>query len=251
MEDRFSDKSVLITGASSGIGEATAIRLSNEGARCILLGRKENALVNTLNQMNNKEQHLIIRYDLTDLDNYSDLYSFIKENNIVLNGLVHCAGISKILPLRTMNKNNAMELFDIHYFSFIELVKMYAKKGISDGGSIVAVSAINAHVPQKCMTAYAAAKAAVESACRTLALELNEKSIRINSVVVGGIHSPMGNSIDSMKGKISDNYENPVNRQLLGIGTTDQIASAILFLLSEDSSFITGRELFVDGGLIS
>ncbi len=249
VEERLKNRIILITGASSGIGRATAIRVSKEGGRCVLIGRRRDALQETLSLMDNREQHVFIEYDLTNLEHYADVFGILKNQDIVLDGLVHCAGISKIVPLRALTKNSMIELFDIHFFAFIELVRWYAKPGYSNGGSIAAVSAMNVHTPQKCMTGYAAAKAAMESACRTLALELVEKGIRINSVVVGGVSTPMAEKTKEMIGNSSGKYDNPVGRQLLGMGTAEQIASVVSFLLSDDSSFITGRELYADGGL--
>lgn len=241
---------IMITGASSGIGRAVAILMSNRGYRCILIARDIGRLEDTLSAMRNPDTHIIIQYDLTDLEHYDSMFKIIKDKDVVLKGLVHCAGITKPTPLRTININNSIELFKIHYFSFIELVKWYAKKGVSEGGSIVGISSINVHIPQKCMTSYAAAKGAVEAACRSLAVELSEKGIRINTVVAGGINTSMGSEIADIKDTLKSTYENPVNRQLLGIGNPEQIASVIGFLLSEEASFITGREIYADGGLL-
>ena len=244
-------KNVLITGASSGIGRELAILLSKFNYRCVLVSRKESELLETLKCMTDQESHLIIPYDLTDFENYDHIFKKIQSSGIILNGLVHCAGVARAIPLRASGYNNSsMEMFALHYFAFVELVKWYAKKGMSQGGSIVGISAINAHVPQKCMTAYAASKSAMESACRTLALELADKNIRINSIVVGGIKTKMGEDVDTIKEKMKSTYENPVSRQLLGIGTAKDIIPVIKFLLDDDSAFITGRDIYVDGGLL-
>ncbi len=248
--ERFDGKTILITGASSGIGKAAVERLSRENARCIMVARNEQRLKEVLEGFDNSRNHIIMPFDLNNIDNYSELFQCLKNDGIVLDGMVHCAGFTKVLPLRTLSYESELELFRIHYFAFIELVKWYSKKGVSNGGSIVGVSAVNAHVPQKCMTAYASAKAAVEAACRTLAIELAEKQIRINSVVVGGIASGMGAEVKEIAAITKSDYINPVSRQILGIGKPEQIADVIAFLLSEDASFVTGRELYADGGLL-
>ena len=251
MEKRLEDHRILVTGASSGIGRALCVRISEEGAKVCLVARNADALEETRKMMERSEAHIVVPYDLLNFDNYGDIFGNLKEQGFVLDGMVHCAGTTQITPIRSINRDVASKMMDIHYYAFLELVKRYSRKGASNGGSIVAVSAINAHTPQKCMTAYAAAKSAVETACRTMALELNEKGIRINSVVVGGLGNRMDGAVDeqTMAG-LGSTYENPVGRQLLGLGEPNDIAKVIAFLLSEDASFITGRELYADGGLL-
>lgn len=247
---KFQDKTFLVTGASSGIGRALCLNIAAHGGRVILIARDKEKLEDTVCAMEDSEQHIYFPYDLTDFEHYKDIFAMLKEKGIKLDGLVHCAGFTEILPLRIMNANNALKLFQIHYFAFIELTKFFAKKGVSNGGSIVGISAINAHTPQKCMTAYAAAKSAVESSCKTLALELAEKNIRINSVVVGGVNTNMAKEASSLVSATGTTYENPVSRQILGIQKPKQIADVISFLLSDESSCITGRTMFADGGLL-
>lgn len=249
--NRFKDKTILITGASSGIGRAVAIAVSREGGKVILLARNAEQLEKTLSLMDNENMHLVIPFDLNQFDQYPQLFKHIKEGGYILDGLVHCAGIAPVLPLRTIKREQIQKVFDIHYFAFIELVKFYAKKGTSNGGSIVGISSINAHVPQKCMTAYSSAKSAVEAACRNLSLELTDKGTRINSVVVGGVNTNMAaNTGQFLAGLPKEGAATQVARvQLLDIATPEQIAGPVLFLLSEDSSYITGRELYVDGGM--
>lgn len=248
--ERFLDKSVLVTGASSGVGRAVAIAISREGGRVVLVGRDSQKLEETRSMMEHQDVHVCIPFDLLELDNYKEMFRMIKENGIVLDGMVHCAGTTAILPLRVLNVNNSMDLFKIHYFAFVELVKNYVKKGVSNGGSIVGISAINAHTPQKCMTAYASAKAAMESACRTLSIELIEKNTRINSVVLGGVKTNMAQTASGVIAQTGSKYENPVQRQMIAIAAPEQVVGPILFLLSDESSYITGRELYADGGLL-
>lgn len=247
---KFRGKTFLVTGASSGIGKALTRSIAAQDGCVVMIARDRERLEKTASKLENAQKHMIIDYDLTDFDHYNEIFRKIKNEGIRLDGMVHCAGIAEVLPLRVMNRSNAMKLFDIHYFALIELVKYYTKKGISNGGSIVGVSAINAHTPQKCMTAYAAAKSAVESACRTLALELTEKGIRINSVVVGGVATDIAKQMGEAITAVETSYENPVRRQLLGIEQPEQIADVISFLLSGESSCITGRALFADAGLL-
>lgn len=247
---KFLDKTYLVTGASSGIGKALSQNIAMQGGRVVLVARDKGKLKDSMKELSQKQKHLAINYDLTNFENYNKIFSLIKKEGLKLDGLVHCAGIAEVLPLRIMNRSNALKLFDIHYFAFIELIKYFSKKGVSNGGSIVGISAINAHTPQKCMTAYAAAKSAVESACKSLALELTEKGIRINSVVVGGVDTNIAENMSKTITVVGTNYENPIQRQLLGLEKPCQIADVISFLLSEESSCITGRALYADAGLL-
>ena len=248
--NEFADKTILVTGASSGVGREVAIALSKKGARVVLVARDSERMDRTIHEMDNPAMHIAISFDLLRLDEYHEIFNTLKEKKIKLNGLVHCAGIAPVIPLRISNYQNSIDVFKLHYFSFVELAKFYSKKAYSEGGSIVAVSAISAHVPQKCMTAYSSSKAAVEAACRSLAIELVDKNIRINSVVLGGVNTSITANSNTSISNVTSTYENPVQRQLLGIAEPKQVVGPILFLLSDESGFITGRELYVDGGLL-
>ena len=241
----FSNRAFLITGASSGIGRALSIKLSEENARVILVARNKEKLEAMKEELCYGEKHVYISFDLRDIDNYKELFQIIKDKDIKLDGLVHCAGETKIIPLRAMNHDNVHDMFMVHYFAFIELVKWYSRKDISNGGSIVAISSGDAHNPCKCMTAYASAKAAVETARHNLAFELIERDIRINSVVMGRVDTPMTQDADKLIG----DYKEVKYNQLLGIAKPEQVIGSIMFLLNKEESFTTGKELYVDGGL--
>lgn len=135
-------------------------------------------------------------------------------------------------------------MFAVNYVSFMELMKHFAKKTNSDGGSVVCLSAINAHYPQKCMSVYAATKGALEMAVSSLAVELFEKKIRVNAVVPGPIATPMAASFSEVSGEES----NIVGQQLMALGEPADIANMAAYLLSDASKFITGRKFYVDGG---
>lgn len=244
-------KTYLITGASSGVGRALAIEISKRGGQVVLVARNEEKLNETLEQMEYKEKHICIPFDLTDFEHYNELFQCIKERQIILNGMVHCAGIAPITPLRTISTKKLSEVFDIHYFAFMELVKFYAKRGMSEGGSIVAISSTIVEHPLKCMSIYASAKAAVEAACKNLAIELYEKKIRINTVVLGGVNTEMvknvTNIVPAAKTEVDDWSR---VRQLMSIAEVSDVMGAIMFLLGQDSRYITGRKIFVDGGIL-
>lgn len=237
-------KKILVTGASSGIGRCLAKLLAENGDSVVLVARNSEELEKTRGMMKNPERHICISADITDASCYAGLFDRAVSDGKKLGGLVHSAGISKVTPLRGMSPDKISEIFNINFNAFLILVSYYAKNKYSDGGSIVGISSANAHYPQKCMSVYAASKAALEAAVRTMAIELNDKHIRINAVIPGAVNTEMTSVIDK------DALDAIYAKQLLGCGEPIQIAKVIRFLLEDDSSFITGRALYADGGLL-
>lgn len=236
-------KRILITGASSGIGRETAVLVSQLGAEVVLLGRNEERLQETRDKLSG-ESHVVIPLELREFDRYAEVFRQIKQTGKKLDGLVHCAGIAKVIPLKVVSAAVIQDMFAVNYVSFMELMKHFAKKTNSDGGSAVCMSAVNAHYPQKCMSVYAATKGALEMAVSSLAVELADKKIRVNAVVPGPIATPMAQSFSDTSGEES----NIVGQQLMALGEPADIANMTAYLLSDASKFITGRKFFVDGG---
>ena len=208
-----------------------------------MLGRDEQRLAETKDNLSG-EGHVSISLELREFEKYADAFKQIKETGKKLDGFVHCAGIAKVIPLKVVSANVIQDIFAVNYVSFMELMKHFAKKTNSDGGSVVCLSAINAHYPQKCMSVYAATKGALEMAVSSLAVELFEKKIRVNAVVPGPIATPMAASFSEVSGEES----NIVGQQLMALGEPADIANMTAYLLSDASKFITGRKFYVDGG---
>lgn len=242
----LSGRKILISGASSGIGQGIARYLSELGATLILLGRNEEGLKETVSSLEGSG-HRIIQADLAAMEDMSGLFSDITQNGKEpLNGLVHSAGIMPLIPLKLLNRSKIKECMDINYYSFIELVRQYARKKNSSGGSIVAVSSIAAKDPDKCQTIYAASKAAINMSVSTLALELVSKNIRINSIMPGTVATK--NTLEWLNG--NEALQHSVDRQLLGMADIQDIAYVCGFLLSNLSKTITGRAIYADCGRI-
>lgn len=239
----FEGKKIFITGASSGIGRATAIYLSRLGAKIVIHGRNPEKINDTLHQLSG-DGHIVLDEDLTTVENMEDIFKKITDDGQKLDGMVHSAGIAPIRPLKSTVKKYLNEVMDINFYVFIELMRQYSKKKYNNGGSVVALSSIASIEGELCQTAYSASKSAINAAVRTLSIELASKNIRVNAVMPGMVRTEMFNkSVDE-----GSDMEKLGARSLLKVAEPEQIAAPITFLLSDMSSFITGRCLYLDGG---
>lgn len=238
-------KTILITGASSGIGRATAIECSKLGANVILSGRNEEHLADTKNSLLclNGQKHKSIIADLTDE---------IQINNLVecvdcIDGLVNNAGVNRVKPINFIKMEDLDYIFHSNTFSSVSLTKLLVKKKkIKNGGSIVFTSSVSAFYNAPGRALYASSKSALTSFMRSFAIELAEKRIRANAVHPGMIETGLikeNLSEEELKKNIS---EYPLKR----FGKPEEIAWAIIYLLSDASSWITGSSLTIDGGFM-
>ena len=236
-------KTILITGASSGIGRATAIECSRMGASVVLSARNQERLKETLSMMEG-ENHIIITADLNNEEEIHEL-----SNNVPsLNGVVNVAGILCLKPLKFYSSTYVENTFSINTFSGMYLIKNLLKMNkIHKDASLVFLSSIAASlVPSYSNGIYSASKAAIDAYSRQCALELSKMGIRSNSISPGLIktelilNNPMYTTEDIKNaGKIS-----LLNR----LGKPEEIAWAIIFLLSDASKYITGSSIIIDGG---
>jgi NAD(P)-dependent dehydrogenase (short-subunit alcohol dehydrogenase family) len=246
----LSGKYIMITGASSGIGKEIAIYLSKLGANIIMVARDEARLKETYNELD-PGNHSYYILDLANLDEIGKMYNSICGNGLKLNGLVHSAGISKTVPLQYLKLSDLNNIMTVNFYSFIELVKHFSKRKNNDnGGSIVAISSISNRVGARGLAAYCASKGALESAIRSMALELVPKNIRINSIAPGMIATRI---YDELREEVNnDDFEAElIKRQIMGIGKPEDVANCAAFLLGDAASFITGTSIVVDGGYLA
>lgn len=246
----LSGKSIVVTGASSGIGKGIAILLSKSGANVIMVARNSDRLQEMYSELE-PGSHSYYVQDLSDLSAIEGLIDNICRDGLKLNGLVHSAGISLTMPLQYLKSSDSMKIMSVNFFSFVELVKQFSKRKNNDnGGSVVAISSISSRVGARGLTAYSASKGALESAVRSMALDLAPKNIRINSVSPGMIETQMYDGLREIVNN-KDFEAELKKRQVLGVGKPEDVANAAAFLLSDASRFITGTTMIVDGGYLA
>ena len=240
------DYYVLITGASSGIGRATAIRLSKTYP-VVLGGRDEKRLEETRTMCENADEHLLWRYDLADVEGIADnLSAFLKGKSVFVNGFVHSAGMAPLAPLRMTTSETMRQIMDVNFFSAVEILKLLTSKKVNGKSlsRVVLISSIQSRIGAKGQSIYCASKAAMEGFMRAMAVEL-APSIKLNVIRPGGIRTPMGNILEQNQELLAKPSD---DGYLLGLGETKDIAAMAEFLLSDDAKWITGQIFTVDGG---
>ena len=243
----LSGKLVLITGASSGIGRATAVVLSRMGARLILAGRRMDALEETLAATTNCSNHICSTYDLTDLDGIPKwVAEIVGSASAQLDGAVHTAGLSAIVPLRAVSGNNIDKLMISNVSAVLMLLRGVTAKLVAApaGMSIVLVSSVAAIVPSPGLITYSATKSAINAIARSAAKELAVKGIRVNSIIPGYVRTPM---LTHFADEIT-NFEQIERQQFLGMIEPEEIGVMAAYLLSGSARSITGSQFVMDGG---
>ncbi len=246
----LSNKTVLVCGASSGIGRQTAITLSELGARVVLVARREDKLAEALGMLSG-EGHLYRVFDLSETDEIEGFIKQLTGDVGALDGVVYCAGISATRPLKMLKPAALKEVMNINFEAFVETVRCSAKKrAFNEGMSIVGISSISSTVGSLGKTAYCASKAAMDAAVRCMAKELAPSKIRVNTVCPGIIETELFEQFKSNAGDSRD-AQIKLERQYLGVGQPGDVASTVAFLLSDASRMITGASIGVDGGMLS
>lgn len=246
MNNPFSleNKSILVTGASSGIGKEVAISIAKMGADVILNGRNVERL-NEVAKIINKNSTIIVSGDLTESTTIKTLVETIPK----LDGLVHAAGIMRLLPFKFIASNDLNEMMNINFTAptllSLELVK---KKKINNNASIVYISSITGSlIGSKANSMYAASKGAVSGMVKGMAIDLAKKNIRVNEVAPGMIETSGAFEIENVVSKdaiLEDKKKYPLGTY----GQPEDVANACVYLLSSASKWITGTKIVVDGG---
>ena len=242
-------KTVLVTGASSGIGRAAALDCSRLGAKVVLTGRDAKRLEETRARLSG-EGHLSLVQDFSGQEDLEPFFRKMLSETGRLDGMIHCAGIPGVIPLRALSRKQLEPVMEINFYSFVELVRQFAKKRYSrDGASVVALSAALIHRPRPYELAYVASKAALEAAVPVLAMELRGRKIRVNSMSPGAVRTEMldrlAEELDNRDFLESGGGVSAVNWQ-----TPEEVAKVCAFLISDAASAMNGRNILADGGFL-
>lgn len=238
-------KTILVTGASSGIGQGCAVMAAQMGAKLILSGRNEERLQETLSQLEG-EGHSLFAGDLTDATVIERLVSEVP----TLNGVVFSAGISMTAPFTFSTREKFDKVFNVNFFSPVELLRLLVKKKkLVAESSVVFISSVGGNFGFSVGNGvYGASKAALNSISRLCSLELAPKKIRVNSICPGMVDTPLvqgfsENITEEEKQKDINFY--PLKRY----GKPEDIAGGVVYLLSEAASWVTGQAICIDGGI--
>lgn len=234
---------ILITGASSGMGALCAKQFSGSH-KLILASENLEMLQDVLKDCENPEQHILWHCNFaTEREGITQsLTDLLKRHDAVVDQYVHFAGLTKLLPLKTFSIPNIDLIFNVNFFSILEIMKALLKKSNAKAlTNVVLISAMVSERGNVGNSIYAASKGAINSLVYTLARELSP-DIRINALLPGAIETPMSSNLDP------DYVAEMTNDTPLGWGQPQDVINYVEFLLSEKSKWITGQTLFVDGG---
>ena len=236
---------ILITGATSGIGKALALELLRDEKNILYLVARRSDILYEIYGVYGK-RCVLIDSDLSTLHSVGRIFE--RTQGVKLDGMVHCAGVSPLMTVADNDVSTMLDTFNINYFSFIELCKLfYDNKHSNDGASIVAMSSIAASAVPYRQTIYSSSKAALEQSIKCIAKEFLPRKIRVNGIAAGAVETEMFNELE----KNSENLRLRMEKYYpLGIIDPIKIVRAIIYLLSEDSVHMDGTIMRYDSGFM-
>ena len=240
MTQKLAGKVAVITGGNSGIGLACAKRFVEEGAYVFITGRRQSELDAAVKQIGRNVA--AVQGDVSKLSDIDRLFATVREQRGRIDILFANAGVLENFPLGEISEEHFDRLFDTNVKGVLFTVQK-ALPLLNDGGSILLTASVAGSKGFQAASVYCATKAAVRSFARTWTLDLKPRKIRVNVISPGPIETPMGASIPA------EFVESVVRGVPMGrFGKPEEIAGGAVFLASDDSSYITGIELFIDGG---
>lgn len=244
MENSFSleGKAILVTGASSGIGKATAIACAEVGARVVITGRNEERLNETLSLLNG-DGHIIIVAELCEQEEIKRLVDALPE----LDGAFLCAGVSDTTPVKFMNTEAIRRVLSINLEAPMLLTqRMLLRKKIKKEASLVYMSSMGVEQVTPGLGIYAASKSGLNAFMRAVAIEQASRKVRANAVMAGMVNTEL---IDTLSQLTEEDIKRDEAKYPLGYGKPEDVANAVIYLLSDASRWMTGSVLKLDGGL--
>ena len=240
-EKRLEGKIAVITGGNSGIGLATAQRFVQEGAYVFITGRRQDELDKAVKQIGTNVMG--VQGDVSNLADLDRLYATVKQQKGRIDVLFANAGVADFASLGSITQEHFDKIFSVNVKGVLFTVQK-ALPLFQDGGSIILIASVAGSKGFESSTVYSATKAAVRSFARSWTVDLKNRKIRVNAISPGVIETPMSAELsEQLKTTLVSMV--PLGR----MGRPDEIAKAVSFLASDDSSYVTGIELFVDGGL--
>jgi NAD(P)-dependent dehydrogenase (short-subunit alcohol dehydrogenase family) len=240
---------LFVTGASSGIGRASATALSQLGARLVLSGRDQ-ARLEQAQQALAGYGHAIIPTELTDADATAEVVKSAAREHGPFNGIFHAAGAFSVFSIKITKQRHIDETFGASVFGAYGIARAAAGKNVLvDGGSVVFISSVAAMRGSSGLTAYAGAKAAILGLNTALAHELAPRRIRVNTIVASTIETEM--HLRTVENADMTYVERNRARHPLGFGQPDDVANGVVFLMSDASRWVTGSTLAIDGGYLA
>lgn len=241
-------KNIIISGAASGIARQCAISCSKMGARLVLLDLNEEGLRETMTMVERPEEHFTAVVNLTERNRVKEVVAEGVAKVGKVSGLLNCAGISTTLPINAVKEETLDKFFKVNVYTGYYLTQEVCRRAnLSDGGaSIVFFSSVAGSYGEAGKSVYGMTKGALKAVTKSLAVELSRKNVRVNAVSPGVVVTPINQNLPH----IADPEKRAALEasHLLGLGRTTDIANACIYLLSDAARWVTGINLFVDGG---
>lgn len=234
-------KTILVTGASSGLGQQVAISCARRGARVIITGRNADRLQTTLEQLPGAD-HLQVMAEQTSALDRSALAKAVP----VLDGMVHCAGKQMLSPIRLLSEGLMTQMFEINFLAPVMLTQqLFQAKKIAPGSSLIFMLSTSAHIGTPAVGPYSGMKSGLLGIIRCLAMEQGKHRIRVNGISPSVVPTPMWGDDPESAPLQAQRARHP-----LGLGTPEDVANAAIYLLADASRWVTGTTLVMDGGAV-